>query len=1446
MRRVNFSLLLCSAIAGLACLILLSPKSTFAATRTWDGGGTTNNWSEDANWSDDTEPIAGDVATFNGTSTKDATIDGAVSILTLNINSGYTGTITQSADLTIGSAGAFTHNTTDGKFQWSAGALIFTGNTGSWDIDSGDDTFGDLTINKANGQFLNLTTGDTYTIPGTLTLIDGNIGPLLQLIYSQGDIVHGAAFDGGTGTIVISGNATRTINLTGGGQLPNIFWTAPNVTMNGPASGTVQFDRALIMQGGTFVQGAGNLVFVINNSPSLWLDNATFIGGSGSIDVNGIFRLTSPASFTSTTGTLFVGKGWINVGTGMFDHNNGTVTFDGSGTLTFDGTETFNDVTINIGSANGQAFLTDGETMTVEGTLTLANGGLGGFGSEPTGRVSAQGNIVQGAGFDGGYGIIDFDNDSLSQTYTSSGGVGPKLRFDSVADASDSLIFSTDSSMEGLTVTSDFSGPIPITNSGNSVLTFLRWSQAAGTYDAGAQSSWRFVDFDVTGGSFVAPTLVTAFGPSNGAIVPATWDVNGSQTFNQFTVDIPAVVSGPDYDLYTGSGDSLIVTGALTLTDGNVGPHASNNNTDTAVIDARSTITQATTFDGGYGYIDFGNNALAQTYTTSGGAGPILRFDSAADASDSLVFATAATMGLATTSGFSGPLPISNSGNNTLTFSVWEQAGGSYDASAQTLWLINKFTKTGGTFVAPVTVRGAGTWSVPSGQTLNDLTVTGSMSIAEDSAVTVDGTITLDGYIDVATYPSDAITLIAKGDVLMNSGGIQNISFGGSDIQTFDQSLAGPGAVYGDFVVNKTGGRVDMLSDLNIDGYDYSDINIKEGILNLNGFGLSILSPVGGGSLVIEDGGTLQLFGSETLDFDIAPTFATGSTVMFTGDGDAGADTYTVTSLTNHPANLTIASTDGATDTFQLGAPIEVEGDFVITSGTFDVTSSNRSMLMHGNWSNSGTFNPRSGTVTFNGPDHELFGSTTFYNFTENTGTASTLTFPAGLTQTFTHDLTLTGASAAARLSLRSSIPGTKAMIDPQGTRTLQYLDVKDNDNDNVLVADCSAGCFDSGNNENWLLSASSSGGILAPTNLFFEAPSCSATSTVQVSLTGTGVSEYLLSEDPSFVGVSWLPFTPDADNRMLVNFTLSSGNGSKTLYVQFRSSTGIQSGTYIDATRVDMTGGCGTVLPEPVRSPTPRSPLEFLASCQDKSVVIDDNSVIRAGAALLKFTGDSAVYAVESDPADSSRRILRWLVSEQVAALNFGSKWSLYVLELPEITSSYGIGEPISTQVYSGTSAGLNSRAALTGKVTYEPYIVTSDGQVRFGNSNYAKVTTAANGVKTYAFEDRDDFDYDDVVVQLDAKSMCLSSSVTALPIDAAMHSQIWLTVLWEGRPQADVPLFMDSHDAVTHIATANVANDILMSREVRIEFKDQLNSQAFRVVAFVRRLMHRLLSLY
>ncbi|MDQ5952436.1 MAG: hypothetical protein QG626_564, partial [Patescibacteria group bacterium] len=421
----------------LACLVVSSfivyfTNNARAAVVTWDGGGSDgtcggvagdgNKWSCGLNWSGDVAPGASDIATFNGTSTKNATIDSGINVLGIDINTGYTGIITQASGVTI------------------------TVGTSDFDISAG-----------------------------------------------------------------------------------------------------------------------------------------TFTGGDSTIDINDAFTV-SGGTFTSTTGNMQV-AGAFTVSSGSFEPSTGTVIADTS-TSTWDvvTTETFNNFTVNRSST---LVISSGDTIVVAGTLTLTNG------SVATGTIDARSTINQDNTFDGGNAMLDFGDNAVAQTYTINGGITPNVRLDNSSDANDTIVLGANATFTSLTTTAAFSGSIPLTNAGNFTPTFTLWSQAAGTYDASAQSAWNIIGMTVSGGTFTAPTLVTASGSSG------TYDLNSSQTFNQFTVNRTSALS-------FGANDTLVVTGALILTDGSL-------TVASAQIDARSSITQASTFDGGAAYIDFGDNGVAQT-----------------------------------------------------------------------------------------------------------------------------------------------------------------------------------------------------------------------------------------------------------------------------------------------------------------------------------------------------------------------------------------------------------------------------------------------------------------------------------------------------------------------------------------------------------------------------------------------------------------------------------------------------------------------------------------------------------------------------------------------------------------------------------------------------------------------------------------------------------------
>ncbi|HDH05826.1 MAG TPA: hypothetical protein ENH01_08960 [Nitrospirae bacterium] len=147
------------------------------------------------------------------------------------------------------------------------------------------------------------------------------------------------------------------------------------------------------------------------------------------------------------------------------------------------------------------------------------------------------------------------------------------------------------------------------------------------------------------------------------------------------------------------------------------------------------------------------------------------------------------------------------------------------------------------------------------------------------------------------------------------------------------------------------------------------------------------------------------------------------------------------------------------------GKSLNVDGDLIIgANGTLNAASS--IIRVKGSWTNSGSFNPGTSTVILGGTNQTIYGSTTFYNLVKIVASADTLYFEAGSTQTISNSLTFTGA-ADNLLSLRSTQSGQQWMIDPQGTRSVSFVDVKDSNNihTTTIVATDSV---DSGNNINW------------------------------------------------------------------------------------------------------------------------------------------------------------------------------------------------------------------------------------------------------------------------------------------------------------------------------------------------------------------------------------------
>lgn len=139
-------------------------------------------------------------------------------------------------------------------------------------------------------------------------------------------------------------------------------------------------------------------------------------------------------------------------------------------------------------------------------------------------------------------------------------------------------------------------------------------------------------------------------------------------------------------------------------------------------------------------------------------------------------------------------------------------------------------------------------------------------------------------------------------------------------------------------------------------------------------------------------------------------------------------------------------------DTFNLGAgTLNLEcGNFTLQNGAV-FNADNGNIYLSGNWSNQGTFNSGSGSVTFNdgcgvSAVSKVSGETVFNNLTASTVEAHELQLESGLIQTITNALVLMGAEGQL-LKISSSFPGNVAyfMLEKAGSQNISYVDVQDN-----------------------------------------------------------------------------------------------------------------------------------------------------------------------------------------------------------------------------------------------------------------------------------------------------------------------------------------------------------------------------------------------------------------
>ena len=340
---------------GLPMPILLGTTKTWAATAA-------GNASSGSNWSPSGAPTTGDDIVFDSTSTYSCTWDLSGTFGLFSINSGYTGTITQSADFTVSSfsisSGTFTGSTSylltcSGNWAKTGGTvtnnvlrLRMTGDgtslTGAWDdfgfyflqvsgnitVDSGltnpTATFS-LTIDS--GKTLTIASGRKFEVinqppaSGAFTNLGTIAGPGTMIFYwSYGSSTVTFGNIGAPVEIKITYAATASRTLTLGsdttfGSTLNVYSTHSTYTITLDGGGYTLTVSGLTTLGdrGIMTQGTGTWTFngelTISGASSQFtqggdINCTSFTISNGTFTGSTSYWLTTTSGFTKTGGTI--------------------------------------------------------------------------------------------------------------------------------------------------------------------------------------------------------------------------------------------------------------------------------------------------------------------------------------------------------------------------------------------------------------------------------------------------------------------------------------------------------------------------------------------------------------------------------------------------------------------------------------------------------------------------------------------------------------------------------------------------------------------------------------------------------------------------------------------------------------------------------------------------------------------------------------------------------------------------------------------------------------------------------------------------------------------------------------------------------------------------------------------------------------------------------------
>ncbi len=250
------------------------------------------------------------------------------------------------------------------------------------------------------------------------------------------------------------------------------------------------------------------------------------------------------------------------------------------------------------------------------------------------------------------------------------------------------------------------------------------------------------------------------------------------------------------------------------------------------------------------------------------------------------------------------------------------------------------------------------------------ITATGSLTLSSSAVLALGGDLNVTGNINI----NSGTTLQANnyginfGGNWVNGGGTftagsSTVTLNGTNAQTIDATT------FNNLVINKSSGIASLNNNITISG----NLSVTTGLFDLSTYTAN--RSVLGGTFTLNGGTTLRLAGANNFPTNYSTnTLNSTSTVEY-----YGSVAQTVAAVTY--GNLTL-SNGGANAKTLAGATVCV-GNLLINSGaTFGGGAT--TLNAQGNWTNDGTFNGGTSTITLSGASKTLGGAsaTTFNNLT--------------------------------------------------------------------------------------------------------------------------------------------------------------------------------------------------------------------------------------------------------------------------------------------------------------------------------------------------------------------------------------------------------------------------------------------------------------------------------